>query len=55
MIKNILFDMGDVIIAIENLKSIRPFFENDEDARLIEKETFLSEEWNLLDIRFIFI
>ncbi len=49
MIKNILFDMGDVIIAIENLKSIRPFFENDEDARLIEKETFLSEEWNLLD------
>ncbi len=49
MVKNIVFDVGDVILVVENLKSIRPFFENEEDAKLVEKETFLSKEWKLLD------
>lgn len=49
MIKNIVFDMGKVLMDYEPVKVCRQFTDREEDVALMEKELFSSREWVLLD------
>lgn len=48
MIRNIIFDMGNVLRDFAPMKCILPFIQG-EDALLIRDELFCREEWPLLD------
>lgn len=48
MIRNIIFDMGNVLRDFAPMKCILPFIQG-EDALLIRDELFGREEWRLLD------
>lgn len=49
MIRNIIFDMGGVLLDYIPTRTAETFTENPEDAELLLKEIFLSNEWALLD------
>lgn len=49
MIKNIVFDMGKVLLDYDPVKVCRQFTDREEDIALIGKELFFSEEWVMLD------
>lgn len=49
MIKNIVFDMGQVLIGFDPDKIIRAFFDDEADIPLIRKEIFDSSLWKDLD------
>lgn len=49
MIRNIIFDMGNVLIRFDRKTFIQRFFVAEEDARLLEREVFQSVEWACLD------
>ena len=49
MIRNILFDMGGVLIRFEPDHFIRRLNVSDEDARLLNLEVFRSLEWGMMD------
>lgn len=48
MIRNIIFDMGNVLRDFAPIRCILPFVQG-EDAYLIREEMFGKEEWRLLD------
>lgn len=48
-IKNIIFDVGNVLIAFDPLKWLMKTYEDFELVELLYKEVFQSEEWKLLD------
>lgn len=48
-IKNIVFDMGEVLMRYEPEKISRSFFENEQEANQVCKELFGGPEWLLLD------
>ncbi len=48
MIRNIVFDMGNVLRDFAPMRSILPYVQG-EDALLIREEMFGKEEWRLLD------
>ena len=50
MIKNIIFDLGNVIIKCNNLSIMLNFTDNKEIAENLIKYIFKSEEWKLLDL-----
>lgn len=49
MIRNIVFDMGGVLVDYQPLEACRAYSQNEEDAVRIYTELFRSEEWALLD------
>ncbi len=49
MIKNIVFDMGNVIIRFDRDAFIDRFGVSAEDRRLLMREVFLSPEWVMMD------
>ena len=49
MIKNIVFDMGNVLISYDPLKYTSLFTDNEEDGELLHREVFKSVEWVKLD------
>lgn len=49
MIKNIIFDLGNVIIQNPNISTIQHFVPNLEEATLLKEWIFQSPEWKLLD------
>lgn len=49
MIKNIVFDMGRVLLDYDPVKVCRHFTDRREDVELIGEELFFAEEWILLD------
>lgn len=49
MIRNIVFDMGKVLLDYDPVKVCRQFTDREEDVALIGKELFFSEEWVMLD------
>lgn len=49
MIKNIVFDMGNVLIHWSPKTIVSRFHLNDEDAKLLEKEVFCDFEWVSMD------
>ena len=49
MIKNIVFDMGNVIIRFDRDAFIDRFGVSEEDHRILLREIFLSPEWVMMD------
>lgn len=49
MIKNIVFDMGNVLIQWNPVKIISRFVEDERDIALINQALFNQEKWNKLD------
>lgn len=49
MIRNVIFDMGGVLIDYCPARITAPFLPVAADARLVEQELFGREEWQLLD------
>ena len=53
MIKNIVFDMGKVLLDYESMRACRHFIENEDDQKLVCSAVFDSPEWILLDMGLI--
>lgn len=49
MIKNIILDMGNVLLDFRPEVSVKHFFEDEEDRKLIMKELFNGPEWIMAD------
>ena len=49
MIKNIVFDMGNVVIRFDRNLFIDRFGVSEEDRKLLAREIFLSPEWVMMD------
>lgn len=49
MVRNIIFDMGGVLLDYNPKKTAESVAKNPEDATLIMQEVFNSKEWQLLD------
>lgn len=49
MIKNIVFDMGKVLLDYDPLKVCRKYTDSEEDIKLIDEALFSSPEWVLID------
>lgn len=49
MIKNVIFDLGNVIIKGTHSSIIKEFARNDEEKKFIEEIFLKAPEWNLLD------
>ncbi len=49
MIRNIIFDMGNVLRDFAPMRGILPYVDSDEDAQIIFREMFGHEEWRALD------
>lgn len=50
MIKNIIFDLGNVIINYNQEQIISNFSKNKEESIFIKEKIFNSQEWQLLDL-----
>lgn len=53
MIKNIIFDMGNVLIEFRPLETCKQFAKNDSDIEFLHYAVFCSQEWLMLDIGMI--
>lgn len=49
MIKNIIFDMGNVLLQFRPQVALDTFFDTQEDKELINKELFMGPEWIMGD------
>ena len=49
MIKNFIFDIGNVLLEFKPLEYLKRTFNNDNIEVLLNKEIFQSEEWLHLD------
>lgn len=50
MIKNIVFDMGKVLVDYDSSKVCRHFIEDEEEQKMVETAVFVSPEWILMDM-----
>lgn len=50
MIKNIIFDLGNVVVPCPNLEMVKQFFENENDAIIFNEYIFKSEFWKQIDL-----
>lgn len=50
MIKNIIFDLGNVIIQNPTLNVVKEFFTEENDAIVFDKYIFKSEFWKMMDL-----
>lgn len=50
MIKNIIFDLGNVIVQNPNKSIVKQFFKEEKDAILFNDYIFKSEFWKMLDL-----
>ena len=49
MIKNVILDMGNVLLSFDPEVSLNTFVENEEDRAIIRKELFQGPEWIMGD------
>lgn len=49
MIRNVVFDMGKVLLDYDALEVCRQYTDREEDVELLGRELFFSREWILLD------
>ena len=49
MIKNIMFDMGNVLIRFDPELFMGRYFVSEEDKKLLRNEVFRSAEWVMMD------
>ncbi len=50
MIKNIIFDLGNVIVQNPTMEVVKQFFKNTEDAEIFNNYIFKSEYWKMMDL-----
>ncbi len=50
MIKNIIFDLGNVIVQNPNIDTVKEFFKEEKDAINFHEYIFKSEFWKLMDL-----
>lgn len=50
MIKNIIFDLGNVIVQNPTLSLVKEFFANENDAEVFYNYIFKSEFWRMMDL-----
>ncbi|MCI9038550.1 MAG: HAD hydrolase-like protein [Clostridia bacterium] len=50
MIKNIIFDLGNVIVQNPNIEIVKEFFKEEKDAINFNEYIFKSEFWKLMDL-----
>lgn len=50
MIKNIIFDLGNVIIKGSSIETLMHFTKNEKIAKELKEYIFKTEEWKLLDL-----
>lgn len=50
MIRNIVFDMGKVLLDYDSKRVCRHFIEDEEEQKKVETAVFISPEWMLLDM-----
>lgn len=50
MIKNIIFDLGNVIVQNPNIDTVKEFFKEEKDAINFNEYIFKSEFWKLMDL-----
>jgi putative hydrolase of the HAD superfamily len=50
MIKNIIFDLGNVIVQNPTMEVVKQFFKNTEDAEILNNYIFKSEYWKMMDL-----
>lgn len=48
-IRNVVFDMGGVLMGYDPVSFARPFVQDEDDARLVAAAVFDGREWPLLD------
>jgi FMN phosphatase YigB (HAD superfamily) len=49
MLKNIIFDIGNTLLAFDEVGYLSKKFKNLETIKILQATIFWSEEWNLLD------
>lgn len=49
MIKNVIFDLGNVVLKLKWEKVLNAYLDNESDVKTLEAVTFDSEEWKELD------
>ena len=50
MIKNIVFDMGKVLVGYDAMRVCEHFIENDHDRKRVHTAVFVSPEWVMMDM-----
>lgn len=50
MIKNFVFDMGNVLVFYDSFRVIKRFVEDEEQAQAVNASVFVSPEWLMLDM-----
>lgn len=50
MIRNIIFDLGNVIVKNPTIDIVRQFFKDEDDARIFSEYIFKSEFWKMMDL-----
>ena len=50
MIKNIVFDMGNVLVRYDSMRTSRQFEEDETELNLVNTSVFVSPEWIFLDM-----
>lgn len=50
MIKNIIFDLGNVIVQNPNIDTVKKFFKEEDDAIIFNNYIFKSEFWKMMDL-----
>ena len=50
MIKNIVFDMGNVLVRYDSMRTSRQFAEDETELNLVNTSVFVSPEWIFLDM-----
>lgn len=53
MIKNIVFDMGNVLVRYDSMRVCSQYIEDEEERRLVNTSVFVSPEWLMLDMGLI--
>ena len=50
MIRNLVFDMGNVLVFYDPLRVVRNFVKDEEQVQAVNTAVFVSPEWLMLDM-----
>ena len=50
MIRNLVFDMGNVLVFYDSFRVVRHFVKDEEQAQSVNTSVFVSPEWLMLDM-----
>lgn len=50
MIRNLVFDMGNVLVYYDSLRAVRNFVKDEDQVQAVNTSVFVSPEWLMLDM-----